>query len=470
MSAPASAAHHAPTSRPQHLRHAAAWPLALLCIASLSACGGGGGGGGAATETAQNINVPVPTPETVVQVDALNDGAQVFQFKVDAQLQDDAALQKAVGGTVYSAWNPKGSNALYAPGMKVNFFGRGSGCDAGAGDGPVDIGDDRVLPTVAAATGVATTNSTLWRYAPSGGFSLCSQEARSLQGPNMVLINPQTGTGGVALYTRTGPDTGVPSLLRPYDVNGQNGGGANAYINGTFVTFRQDWRSAPRFPWLADQQVGIPSARIVATQGVAAMEVGTTVIADQPVQAKQQVSVNFISPTCMAGGASAKRPCQLQYVFNTAIERAGVDDWTAVSWFQNGKVWFDPAQGGTPIVDVPVATNGSTVVDGDSGLGLYVSRGNATQHGAFSSRDFDMRISFEQLANVLRIVAGRKNGVAPSVVSDAQMAELWGSDWNQRNAWALLSVGQAQEVHNPLAERNALIGGSFQRLYVGPQS
>ena len=172
----------------------------------------------------------------------------------------------------------------------------------------------------------------------------------------------------------------------------------------------------------------------------------------------------------MASGASSARPCQVSYLFNTAIQRAGVDDWTTVSWFQNGKVWFDPAQGGTPIIEAPVKAAGVTVADAESGLGLYQSKGNATQYGAFSDFNFDMRISFEQLQNVLRIVAGRKFGTAPAAVTEAQMVELWGTSWNERNGWALLSATAAQEVHNPIATRQSLIGGNFKQIYIGPKA
>jgi hypothetical protein len=209
---------------------------------------------------------------------------------------------------------------------------------------------------------------------------------------------------------------------------------------------------------------------VVATQTVADMEVGTEVVADKPVQAKQQMMVTFINPTCYRTTGASPRPCQVNYLFNTAIQRAGIDDWSAVNWFQAGQVWFDPAQNGIPIVDGPVKAAGSTVTDDASGLGLYESRGNATQYAAFKDFNFDLRISFDQLSNVLRIVAGRKLGIAPSAVTDSQMVDQWGATWNQRSDWVLLSTTVAQEVHNPFSARRALIGGNFKQLYVGPQT
>src|SRR5262249_6344725 len=83
-----------------------------------------------------------------------------------------------------------------------------------------------------------------------------------------------------------------------------------------------------------------------------------------------------------------------------------VSDWSQVAWFRNGDVWFDPAQGGIPIVDGPIYGSGTITSDSKSKLPLFVSQGTATQHAAFSGRTFDVTIGFEQLANVLRIVAG----------------------------------------------------------------
>jgi hypothetical protein len=452
--------------------------LALLMSATLVACGGGGGGGGTTagnTETPQTAPAPAPAPTPsgpqAVALDAFSDPGLAFHFQVDDSLNSDTALQAAAGGGTFSAWNARASNALFAPGLKVNFYGSGNGCTTGASDGPVGAGVDAELPTVGAATGVTAQGTAAWRWAPSGGFSPCTSDAQGRQGPNMVVLNPTAGSGGgVALYTRSGPDTdGITSLLRPYTSAGQDGSGTNANITGTFVGFRQDWQHQPLHPWVSSKP-SLASARVVATQSVAAIDVGNQVVADQPVQAKQQLMVTFVNPTCVSTTGTSPRPCQVNYLFNTAIQRAGVDDWSGISWFQAGNVWFDPAQNGIPVIDGPVKAAGSTVTDVVSGLGLYESRGNATQYAAFQDLNFDLRISFDQLTNVLRIVAGRKLGIAPSAVSDSQMADQWGSTWNQRGDWVLLSTTLAQEVHNPFSSQPALIGGNFKQLYVGPQT
>ena len=259
------------------------------------------------------------------------------------------------------------------------------------------------------------------------------------------------------------------SDLGPFDALGQNGAGANAYLSGSFAAFRQDWQASSAItPWVSLGTGSNASARIVTTQGVGQSSLGSN-DTSEVVQAKQQVSVSFINTQCMAEGTTGGRTCQLTYLFNTAVYRLGVEDWSSVSWFQNGKVWFDPAQGGVPIVDTPVKASGVTITDGDSGLALYTSKGAASQHASFSDTTFDMRISFTQLQNVLRIVSGRKAGVAPESVTDAQLVQDWGSAWNQRAAWKLLSGTLGQEIRNPQSDRKAVIGGSVKQLYIAPQ-
>jgi hypothetical protein len=445
--------------------------LSLCVSAVLSACGGGGGDAGSAgsgVEVAQSS----PQAQAQVVIDPLVDGSEAFHFTVDASLVDDAALQAAAGGSVYTAWDPTGSNELYAAGMKVTFFGQASACPS-VSNGVVDAGADGDLLTAANAT-TTSANATgkLWRWSPSGATSGCSADAQQASGPSMVFLNPDSSHGGLALYTHSGPRSdGSSGLLAPFDASGQNGSGANAYITGSFVAFRQAWRSASApHPWVGANQATDAVARVVATESVGRADVGSIVDVNQPVQVKQQVSVGFINTECMAGGSSAQRPCNVSYLFNTAIYRAGVDDWSTVAWFQQGKVWFDPAQGGTPIIEVPVAAAGQVVSDGDSGLALYQSKGNASQHASFAALDFDMRVSFDQLQNVLRIVAARKLGTTPSAVTDADLASLWGSRWNDRTAWVLLAATTGQEVRNPFATQQAEIGGQLSRLYVGPQS
>ncbi|MBQ0943102.1 hypothetical protein KAK07_07120 [Ideonella sp. 4Y16] len=438
--------------------------------AALSACGGGGGG--SSTDTGGNVDQPQGGGGGTTTIDALSSGTGVFHFKVGATLATDTGLKGATGGSTYAAWNPASSNKLLSAGLKVTFFGKASGCPT-TRDGPVGAGEARDLGVAAAAAAISSSASTLWRWAPSGQSSGCNSASKVLSGPSITYLNPTDTTGGLAMYTHAGPRSdGSNGLVDAYGSDGQDGKGSNAHIIGTFSSFRQNWSSSSAIkPWVGLKSTAQQAAaRVVATLGVGAADLGADVTG-QTIQAKQQIDVSFINTQCMAEGYSAKRPCQLQYLFNTAIYRYGVTDWSSVGWFQEGSVWFDPAQGGVPVIDGPVKASGQTVVDGTSGLALFSSKGDATQHGSFSGKTFDLRISFTQLQNVLRVISGRKAGVAPADVSDDLLAADWGTRWNDPSAWALLSTAVGQEIYNPESQqRTVSIGGNLKQLYVAPQS
>jgi len=114
-----------------------------------------------------------------------------------------------------------------------------------------------------------------------------------------------------------------------------------------------------------------------------------------------------------------------------------------------------------------VLAKGQSVTDKDSHLPIFTSQGAATQHAAFKDQNFDLRVSFDQLANVMRIVVARKLGVSPAQVGDGDLAATWGARWNDPDAWVLLNSEVGQEVYNPLTDRTAYLGGSFKQLYVG---
>jgi hypothetical protein len=261
-------------------------------------------------------------------------------------------------------------------------------------------------------------------------------------------------------------DDGLSAFLAPYGDAGQNGQGANAHIMGTFVAFRQDWHAAdPIQPWLLDTK-----ARIVTTQTVGDTATGDATRPSEFVQVKQQMAVTFLNLQCAKTMLSPATPCQIQYLFNTAMLRTGVTDWGSVAWANAGGVMFDPGQGGIPVITGPVKAPGLATTDAASGLELFTSQGNPTQHAAFTNVGFDIRLGFDDLMNAARIVAGRKQDMAPEAVDDAGMAALWGAAWNEPAQWVLLSAEVGQEVYNPYPAKKAWIGGNFSQLYVGPQN
>jgi hypothetical protein len=345
--------------------------------------------------------------------------------------------------------------------MKVMFFGAAQGCQAGT-QGPLTGLSDSRLAAVAGLTKLPHSAAlpTL-RWTPSGAASGCDAQSHGREGASAVYLNADDSAGAVGMLTTSGKqDDGETPFFGPYGAGGQNGKGTNAHITGTFVGFRQAWGAAdPLQPW-----TGAAVARVRSVQSLGAIQLDT---AGPAVQAKQQMMATFLNTTCSRNVSG--QPCQVQYLFNTAIARSGVSNWSQVSWFKNGDVWFDPAQGGIPIVDGPIYSSGQMTTDSKTRLPLFVSQGSATQHAAFSGRTFDVTIGFDQLQNVLRIVAARKLGVALSSLTATQIAQVWGPAWNDRKAWVVLSGQIGQEVYNPSAEHKVQIGGGFNSLYVGPQ-
>lgn len=439
----------------------ASMAASLFAIALLvGACGGGGGGadstppvGGGIEQPQDNGNSTGPAPQ---------DGPDALYFRPRAALAAAGAIDKVSGGDhLFAAWNPQDANTALKPGMKVMFFGAGQGCAAGTQGPLVSLSDER-LAKVAALTALphAAALPTL-RWTPAGAAQGCSAEAQGRAGASAVFLNADDGAGAVGMLTTSGQqDDGTTPFFGPFGSGGQNGAGTNAYITGTFINFRQAWWVAdPLQPW-----IGTASARVRSVQSLGAVRLDH---GSDTVQAKQQMMATFLNTTCIR--TMSGQPCQVQYLFNTAIARSGVSDWSQVGWFKNGDVWFDPAQGGIPIVDGPIYPSGTVTTDAMSRLPLFVSQGSATQHQAFSNRTFDVTIGFEQLQNVLRIVTARKLSIEPAAVTDDQIASVWGAAWNDRNAWVLLAGHVGQEVYNPSSAHQVQIGGGFKSLYVGPQ-
>ncbi|HEV8689376.1 MAG TPA: hypothetical protein VGQ91_03695, partial [Ideonella sp.] len=412
----------------------------------------GGGSGGEQGQDNGNSTGPIPV-----------DGPDALYFRPTSALAAAGALDRISGGdALFAAWNPNDPRTALKPGMKVMFFGAAQGCAAGT-QGPATALSDSRLGAIAGLTLLpAAAAPSALRWTPAGRASGCDAGAQERDGASAVYLNADDNAGAVGMLTTSGKqEDGTVPFFGPFGSGGQNGAGTNAFIAGTFVNFRQPWNGAdPKQPW-----TGQALARVRSVQSMGAFQLEAA--PGSTVQVKQQMMATFLNTTCMKQVSG--QPCQVQYLFNTAIARSGVSDWSQVAWFQKGDVWFDPAQGGIPIVDGPIFPSGQTTVDSKTGLALFASQGSATQHQAFSGRTFDVTISFAQLTNVMRVVAARKLGVELAALSDDQVTSVWGRAWNERSAWVLLSGHVGQEVYNPSSEHKVQIGGGFKSLYVGPQ-
>ena len=439
--------------------------LALLISGALAACGGGGGdasataqggSGGGSGGGGSGGTTSAPVAGT----------AQSFYFRALSSLAQSSNLEALTGGSTFAAWNPADAVNSGRPGMKVSFFGAATGC-ASTVNGVVGAGDATRFAQDTSLSGVDLPADLSLRWTPQGDTSGCASGVQADSGDSIVALQPRDSGGAMAMVTYTGPRAdGTPAFFGPYGAAGQNGRGGNAFINGSYVAFRQDWRStSPRTPWATNGTARVYSVQSIASTAGTSTDLGATVV-----QAKQEVLASFINPTCVSEAAAAgqKRSCQVQYLLPTGIYRSGVTDWSTVGWFNAGKVWFDAVQGGATIVEGPVRTAGAITTDATSGLALFSSAGQATRHDQFANQAFDVRITFAQLGNAMRLAAAKSLGVSAPSVTDAQVADLFGSRWNDPTAWATMSTSVGQEVYNPDATWRAWIGGSFASLYVGP--
>lgn len=432
--------------------------LLAACLA-LSACGGGGG---ATDETGQTPEQPQGGNGTTAP--ALRMGSESFLLAPSSSTTLDSLGKLAGNSAVVAAWNAYNDTTgrVMQPGLKVLFFGNAAGCESGV-MGPTESAPTARMSQLQSLTGfgvAGAANGLSWR--PSAAASGCDASVQDKRGASAVYVNAADEGGGVAMLSSSGVQAdGQGTFLGPYTAAGQNGQGANRYIGGTFVNIRHAaWASDPLQPWLESGKARLQSVQTVARANVEGSSADV-------VQVKQQMMATFYNNQCRVDNSAM--PCQVQYLLNTAVMRSGVTDWSTQDWFRKAQVWFDPVQGGIPIVSGPIPASGTTTTEEGNGLAIWTSQGDASQHGTFADRRFDVSIGFDQLSNVMRITTARQLGVSLASVTDAQVASVWGSRWNDPAGWSLLTAHVGQEIYNPDSRFRAEIGGGFKSLFVGPQ-
>jgi hypothetical protein len=444
--------------------------VSLLGLALTAAsCGGGGSSASSSssssgTETTAGQSESTSSDSAISTGPSLDLGSDAFYFAPSSVNASASSLNSVVSGgsSLYAGWRPQNPQTFLKPGMKIAFFGVADGCDSDV-EGPLSALSASELSAAAAKTGlsVSAVGSDL-SWIPSGAVEGCSTTAQTRTGASLVYLNASDADGGMALFTTSGTQSsGATPFFGPYTSTGQNGSGANAYIEGTFINFRQVWWSAdPLQPW-----TGAADARIQSKQSISSYAINAT--GGATVQVKQQMMATFLNVNCAK--TMSGKPCHIQYLLNTAVMRSGVSDWSKVAWFQDASLDFDPAQGGIPVIGGPIKTPGITANDLETGLPLYTSQGSSTQHETFTDRTFDVTISFEQLLNVVKMATAKSNGIDVSAVTESQITAMWGTGWSDRTTWVFLTGDVAQEIYNP-GSGKVEIGGSFRNIYVGPQS
>jgi hypothetical protein len=397
-----------------------------------------------------------------------------FELIVDHRMGNLQAVRDLTGGELLAGWNPKSLPGGLAPGLKVAFYGQAYGCDERAINGPVSSPGMPDIEVASHLTGVLVDAVPSWaNWLPLSGGPSCGGGGPGRTGPSLVYLNAADQGGGFGMVTPSGPDIGNRQpFFGTSSTAGIDGHGYNASGMSTFVAFRLAWSGDKAIhPWATNSVRSLPVAKIASRQSVGMLETGE---GDRraTAQVKQQLVVALINQSCSAEGKRHDGPCQLQYLLNTALARAGVgvSDWKAFSPPEKGRVWFDKAQGAMPIVAGQLPQPGTLVRDPDFGLPLYEVVEGSTRHGPFENQNFEIRIGLDQLHNALRIVAARRwPSTSPSMLSEEQLRAVWGPRWDDPGQWALVQVAVGQEVVNTEpSRRKAAIGGGFDRIFVGP--
>ncbi len=379
---------------------------------------------------------------------------------------------------VYSSWNAKNPIAVHKPGMKVMFFGHAEGCDLDTKNGPVTNTGNPNFIQAAQLTGIPLAAEGMGqRWSPSGNVSQCDEKVRNQVGETFVHVNEDSLKGGIGIFTSTGSrKPGEHAFFDVFDMGGQsgtgkggrNGKGPNAYTEGTFVTFVFDWQKGVAVqPWTGDSQSkSIFEVRTVQSVVKSPENNSLSSTNSEPIQAKQQIVVSLVNRNCINSNLKDRNKCNIKYLFNLAVYRPGVKNWDNVSWFNAAGIFFDPSQGGVPIVNGPIGDRGVITLEKASGLELYTSLGEPSQHENFNNKEFRIQISFEQFKNVLKLVVSKALKKPLTKVTPEDMEVIYSNKWNDHNEWFLALTNVSQEVHNPYSDISAQLGGAIGEIEI----
>jgi len=370
---------------------------------------------------------------------------------VDASTDLTSLAQlNSFGSPLLAAWNPSPANVVAGPGMQILMFGTPvASCPAGT-EGPMSSFPDSVL-TSDGYPGHTSAVPVDMRFEPTP-MAACSTAAAGDSGPGAVFFD------GSKVWFYTASLGNPTNLLMPFSQAGQNGQGANANITNSSVNYRLPYPGSTVQPWASNGRARLATlAQVVNIQAQDATAL---------TQTKQEMSIYVINSACTVSNSTAL--CQLQYQFSIALVESDIPDWTSTSAYQYPQFFVDPAQGSLPVVDVHlIPAAGVTVTNGPSGLPLFTSRGQPTQHASFASTQFEIEIDFSQFENAIRIVSALTLGQPVGTDTDcAQCVQVFGASWSDPTSWLLLQLTSYHEIYDA-SRKSGQILGNYSWLYGG---
>ena len=377
-------------------------------------------------------------------------------------------------GDYFANWNPTNTSSdlkMHKPGFQVAFWGRADGCSLSTVNGLVSGEGNPLFQKASELTGIALDlNRIDLRWSPSSNMEQCKGRKKGATGPSYVHVNEGRQSGGIGLYTHTGPLTqkGEKPFWQQFGKEGQNLRGANKFIQGTFVVFRFDWKNAGTVrPWSGNAKEGDDALKLAirATQSVASYGIESPGLNKKaPTQVNQHFGATFINTECQAKRSKGSM-CLIKYVFHSAVMRRNVSDWSRERWFDRAALLLDPVQGGIPVFIGPIkAKGGITVARGTESLDLWQSNGTASQHGIFPMMPFQVDISFRQLKNAVKFAGSKMTGRPTEKIGNDDLKKYFGSAWSDPKAWVLVDLNIAHEVHNEEHDKQAYIGGGIKEI------
>jgi hypothetical protein len=279
----------------------------------------------------------------------------------------------------------------------------------------------------------------------------CSAASAGKHGPANVFFD------GSQLWFSTSTLGSPTDLVKPFGATGQNGQGANANIVNTSVNY-QLYPGSTIQPWALNGR-----ARVAALAQVVNIRAQD---ATALTQTRQVMGIQLINTGCSASNPG--QLCQVYWQFSHAIARSNISDWTSASQFQYPYIFLDPVQFNLPVIDATlIPAPGQTVTDAGSGLPLFTSRGQPTQHTGFAPTQTDVEIDFYQFENGVRIASALTLSEPVGTDADcAQCVQVFGTSWNDPTSWVLSTLVSYQEIYDESGTSGAILGG-YSWLYAG---
>ncbi len=356
----------------------------------------------------------------------------------------DTELGQIKKEDIFSAWNPAGKKTR-TPGIKVYFFGKGEGCLSTTVNGPVvEVGED-INP--AGLTGLPFNKNL--SFTPSGNTESCSIEVRDKKGDSFVYINNIPGEKGIALFSSSGINKNRKRFFQTRGAEGVKG--VNFFMQSNALTFK--FKKEEIFPF--KDKKGI---KIITKATVKAIPLNLKTDR-KPIQVRHQFEIGFANRACL-NEKTEKTSCLVKYVFDVFVKRWGG---SPLKIQRGAKVFIDKAQGNLAHISSFIESDGEKIFEEKTQLPVAISCGEGIKKDIpFTDKNFCIYISWNNFQNSLKAIVLNKLKQTSFSITENEIINLFGKDYNNPEEWYLTVISFQQELHDPYEEQDVFIGGNFK--------